>query len=66
MEKKDYFVVTRIHREDLEAIGYDTSNVSDETMQQIAKEMHEAYMNDAFWYSLGASAQSHNIPTSVS
>lgn len=62
MEKKDYFVVTRIHREDLEAAGFDTSNVTDEMMEEIASDMHNAHMSEIFWESLRIAAECLNIP----
>lgn len=62
MKQKDFFVVTRIHREDLEAAGFDASNVTDEMMEEIASDMHNAHMNDIFWESLSTAAESLNIP----
>lgn len=62
MKQKDYFVVTRVHREDLEAAGFDASKVTDENMEQIAIDMHNAHMSEIFWESLKTAAECLNIP----
>lgn len=62
MSDKDYFVVTRVHRDDLASIGYDVSNVTDETMQELADELGEAYVNDGFWIDLPIIAEHLGIP----
>lgn len=48
MEKKQTdFVVMSIDREELEVYGIDTTNVSDETMREIARNMQE-WFDDSY------------------
>jgi hypothetical protein len=42
------FSLTSVCLEDLESVGYDTTNVSRETMQELASKMGEAIMGE-FW-----------------
>ena len=49
---KESFCISRLSREDLELIGFDASNVDDETMQHIADKLGEDYCGQLFWTSL--------------
>lgn len=49
---KDSFCISRLSREDLEQIGFDASNIDDETMQRIADKLGEDYCEQLFWTSL--------------
>ena len=59
---KDSFVISRVSREDLEAIGFDTSNVSDSTMERLASRLGDDYCNQLFWISLDIMAEYFEIP----
>jgi hypothetical protein len=52
MNEEGYFVITRVHRDDLEAAGFDTSNVTDSQMEYLAKKMADDYLSQLFWSSL--------------
>ena len=47
-----YYVIAQLHRDDLEAQGYDVSSVTDEQMEQIAKKLGDAYVENSFWVDL--------------
>ena len=44
-----FFKITSVHRDDLENIGFDTSNVDDSTMQHLASKMADDYCEQLFW-----------------
>lgn len=50
--KNDYFTIARLHRDDLEAQGYDVTCVTDEEMEKIAKKLGDAYVENSFWVDL--------------
>jgi len=57
-----YFPITSVHRDDLKGLGYDTSNVDDGTMQELASKMADAYLNQVFWIDLPIIADELEIP----
>lgn len=57
-----YFVITRLHREDLEAAGFDASDVDDATMERIADKMGDDYVTQLFWEHLPVFAEDMGIP----
>ena len=59
---KESFVISEISREDLEELGYDTSLVSDETMEYLAKKLGNDYCEQLFWTSLDIIAEYMEIP----
>lgn len=59
---KESFVITSVSRGDLEALGYDTSEVSDEKMEYLAKKMANDYCEQLFWSSLDILAEYLEIP----
>lgn len=59
---KESFVITEVSREDLEELGYDTSEVSDETMEYLAKKLANDYCEQLFWTSLDIIAEYMDIP----
>jgi len=64
--KKDSFPITSVSREDLEALGFDTSNVSDDTMERLASKLADDYCEQLFWSSLEILAENHfNIPKKI-
>lgn len=59
---KESFVITEVSREDLEGIGFDTSKVSDETMERLARKLGDDYCEQLFWISLEIIAEHLEIP----
>lgn len=63
MEQKEFFEITSVSREDLESRGFDTSNVTDEMMQELASKMADDYCEQLFWDSMTIIAKEClNIP----
>ena len=56
------FPITSVARGDLESIGFDASNVTDDRMAEIADHMQDAYCDDAFWVELDVIADDMGIP----
>ena len=52
VEGKEYFSVTSVSRADLEGIGFDTSNVDDDTMERLASKLGDDYCEQLYWSSL--------------
>lgn len=61
-DDKGYFIITRVHRDDLEAAGFDASNVDDATMERLADKMGEDYVTQLFWEHLPIMAEDLGIP----
>lgn len=59
---KEFFSITRVGRADLEGIGYDTSHVDDLTMEDLARKMANAYVENVFWIDLEILADYLEIP----
>lgn len=60
---REWFPITSITRGDLEQIGFDTSGVDDETMQNLAGKLADDYIEQMFWISAGILAEDRfNIP----
>jgi hypothetical protein len=59
---KESFPISYVSREDLEAKGFDTSEVSDETMEYLAKKLGDDYCEQLFWISLEIMAEHLEIP----
>jgi hypothetical protein len=62
---KESFVITEVSREDLEEIGFDTSKVSDETMERLARKLGDDYCEQLFWTSLEIIAEYLEIPKKI-
>ena len=64
LEEKDsgYFSIGCLHRDDLEAAGFDASNVDDDTMDRLADKMGDAYVSNGFWIDLPIIAEYLEIP----
>ena len=61
-EKKTFFPITSVSRDDLETLGFDTSNVTDSTMEYLAKKMADDYLEQMYWISLRIIAEYLEIP----
>ena len=59
---KESFVISEVSREDLEELGYDASEVSDETMERLASKLGDDYCEQLFWTSLDIIAECMEIP----
>ena len=53
--------VSRVHREDLEYIGYDVKQVDDATMQRLASKLSDSF-SELFWDNLSIIADGLGIP----
>jgi hypothetical protein len=62
---EESFVVTKVSRADLDALGFDTSGVSDETMEYLAKKLENDYCEQLFWTSLETIAEYMEIPKKI-
>lgn len=56
------FPITSVTREDLAQKGFDTREVSDETMERLAAKMADDYIDQLFWISLDILAEDYGIP----
>lgn len=51
--KKEYFNITSVCREDISALGYkDAESIPDAVMEKIASKMADAYLDNQFWIDL--------------
>jgi len=55
------FTITSVCRADLESAGFDTKNVDDGTMSELASKMANAYCEQDFWIDLEILADSLEI-----
>lgn len=63
---KDSFPITSVSREDLETLGFDAFNISDDTMEHLASKLADDYCEQLFWISLRVLAEDYfNIPKKV-
>lgn len=62
LHNADSFNISRLSREDLEAIGFDTSDVDDKTMEELAGKLGDDYCTQLFWDSLEIIADIMGIP----
>ena len=56
-EMSKEFKITSVTREDLEMRGFDTTNITDEQMERLAKKMCDDYLEQMFWISLDIIAE---------
>jgi hypothetical protein len=61
-EENDFFPITKVHRDDLAEIGFDTAGLSDLQMANLAIKMGEAYKEHSFWTDLEIIAEFMQIP----
>lgn len=62
LESDGFFYITSVHRDDLEARGFDTSEVSDNDMRYLAKKMCDDYCTQMFHESMEILAEGMGIP----
>lgn len=62
LEDDGFFYITSVHRDDLEGRGFDTSDVSDSDMRQLANKMSDDYCTQMFYESMESIAEIMGIP----
>ena len=63
-EMSKEFEITSVTREDLESRGFDTTNITDAQMEELARKMCDDYLEQMFWISLDIIAEDiMGIPT---
>ena len=61
IKQQEFFQITSVSRDDLEEVGFDTKNVDDSTMIELASKMADAYCDMGFWEDLEILAEDLNI-----
>ena len=56
-EMSKEFEITSVTREDLESRGFDTTNITDAQMKELARKMCDDYLEQMFWISLDIIAE---------
>lgn len=58
-----FFPITSIHRDDLESLGFDTTSITNATMERLASKMNDDYKEQMYWLSMEIiTEESFNIP----
>jgi hypothetical protein len=57
-----FFIAQTIHREDINAVGFDGDSLSDEDMCGMANLVHEAIMNNDYWEILRIVCDEEGLP----
>ena len=60
--EKGFFPIAKVSRDDLDAAGFDVSEVSDSTMELLAKKLGDSYVGNGFWIDLQITADYLEIP----
>lgn len=63
-EELQYFPIASISRSDIQRVGYDGNNLSDEEVMGIAATMNNCYRQEAFGKDLSSAARAVNCPRS--
>lgn len=61
-QKKEFFPITSVSRDDLEAKGFDTSDITDIQMEQLASRMADDYLEQMYWISMEIIAENLGFP----
>ena len=56
-EMSKEFEITSVTREDLESRGFDTTNITDAQIEELARKMCDDYLEQMFWISLDIIAE---------
>jgi hypothetical protein len=59
---QEYFPITSLHQDHLQGVGFDTSDVDDATMVDLAGKLADDYCDQLFWQSLEIIADRLDIP----
>ena len=62
LREEGFFYITSVHRDDLEAKGFDVSEVTDEQMKRLASKMCDDYCTQLFHDSMEMIAEDMGIP----
>ena len=62
LREEGFFYITSVHRDDLEAVEFDVSEVSDEQMERLAKQMRDDYCTQMFHESMEILAECLEFP----
>lgn len=62
VREKEWFRITRVHRDDLIQAGFDGDSVDDATMERLASKMCDDYVEQLFWDHIGIIAEYLGIP----
>ena len=57
-----YFPITSVHRDDLQAKGFDVDKITDAQMEELADKMGDDYCEQLFWDSMEIIADSMGLP----
>lgn len=61
--KKEYFdIPLSISREDLEHIGFDAEQISDDEIEDLAQKMADAYLDNGYWIDMKVLADLNGYP----
>lgn len=61
-QKKEFFPITSVSRDDLEAKGFDTSDITDIQMEHLASKMADDYLEQMYWISMEIIAENLGFP----
>jgi len=61
LKDSGYFEILSLHRDDLKDSGYDTTDIDDDTMEKIAGQLGDIFMDD-YWQNLEDIADDLEIP----
>ena len=50
--KKEFFSITKVSRDDLEARGFNVDGVTNDQMETLASKMENAYLESSYWLDL--------------
>lgn len=62
LREEGFFYITSVHRDDLEAVEFDVSEVSDDQMERLAKQMRNDYCAQMFHESMEILAENLGFP----
>jgi hypothetical protein len=62
MEVSEYWQVLTLTKQDLEDLGYDTSQISDQDIGDIAKAVGEGYRDNDFLFQVDCVAKGFELP----
>jgi hypothetical protein len=57
----EFFVISRISREDLKSQGWDADNIDDSTMQSIADKIGDMFCGSGYWNILNDVAKNYEL-----
>lgn len=62
LNNKEYFSITSVSRADLEAKGFDTSEITHDQMSKLASKMADDYLEQMYWISMTIIAEELGFP----